>query len=111
MTLAVPPACVVIAMTPPARHTKSAACAPTTMIRSLTTDPPSRPGVRRSATHSQAKTQSSPSCGHLDAGHTAGVRHCHGSHLILAEAGLEHAVRHERQPVLDRRVRLLPEVR
>ena len=35
MTLAVPPACVVIAMTPPARHTKSAACAPTTIIRSL----------------------------------------------------------------------------
>jgi hypothetical protein len=36
MTLATPPPCVVMAMTPPARQTKSAACAPTTIIRSLT---------------------------------------------------------------------------
>src|SRR4051812_30166350 len=82
MTSASPPAMTALATAPPARHTKSAECAPMTCTRLGTVDPRQSPGVHDG----------------------------HGPDLLVGEAGLEEAVGHEGQPVLDRRVEDLPEI-
>src|SRR3954447_5414919 len=79
MTSAVPPSDTALATAPPARHTKSAECAPITCTRLGTGQPPR-------------------------------VLHGHDADLLVAEAGLEEAVGHERQPVLHRRVEALPQI-
>src|SRR3954447_11619348 len=83
MTSASPPSATALATAPPARQTKSAACAPITCTR-LGMDAGPRQPPR--------------------------VVHRHGPDLVVAEAGLEELVRHERQPVLHRRVEDLAEV-
>src|SRR5919198_5844996 len=79
MTSAMPPFSTATATAPPARHTKSAECAPITCTRLGTGQPPR-------------------------------IRHGHRADLLLVEACLQQAVRHQCQAVLDRRVEDLAEI-
>src|SRR4051812_27156514 len=80
-----PPSSTKRAIAPAARQTKSAECALTT--RSV-------PGVAL-----------------LDTGEQPCVGDGHRAHIIVAEACLEQAIRHQREPVFDRWVLHLTEIR